>query len=73
MKRILYIMLCTVLATGCSEDFTDLAPISNRNARVSFATSPGVHRGANANASAKVPLFIPENIIGSEQRALHRH
>ena len=31
MKRILYIMLCTVLATGCSEDFTDLAPISNRN------------------------------------------
>ncbi|MDC6386574.1 RagB/SusD family nutrient uptake outer membrane protein [Flagellimonas taeanensis] len=31
MKRILYIMLCTVLFTGCSEDFTDLAPISNRN------------------------------------------
>ncbi|WP_127139058.1 RagB/SusD family nutrient uptake outer membrane protein [Flagellimonas oceanensis] len=31
MKRILYIMLCTALFTGCSEDFTDLAPISNRN------------------------------------------
>ena len=31
MKRILYIMLCTGLFTGCSEDFTDLAPISNRN------------------------------------------
>lgn len=31
MKRILYIMLCVVLFTGCSEDFTDLAPISNRN------------------------------------------
>lgn len=31
MKRILYIMLFTVLFTGCSEDFTDLAPISNRN------------------------------------------
>lgn len=31
MKRILYIMLCTALLTGCSEEFTDLAPISNRN------------------------------------------
>ncbi|WP_375324060.1 RagB/SusD family nutrient uptake outer membrane protein [Flagellimonas sp. GZD32] len=31
MKRIIYIMLCTALFTGCSEDFTDLAPISNRN------------------------------------------
>ncbi|AEM72347.1 RagB/SusD domain-containing protein [Allomuricauda ruestringensis DSM 13258] len=31
MKRILYIMLCTALFAGCSEDFTDLAPISNRN------------------------------------------
>lgn len=31
MKRILYIMLCTSLFTGCSKDFTDLAPISNRN------------------------------------------
>lgn len=31
MKRILYIMLCTVVFAGCSEDFTDLAPISNRN------------------------------------------
>ena len=31
MKRILYIILCTALFAGCSEDFTDLAPISNRN------------------------------------------
>ena len=31
MKRMLYIMLCTALFAGCSEEFTDLAPISNRN------------------------------------------
>ncbi|MDF0718117.1 RagB/SusD family nutrient uptake outer membrane protein [Muricauda sp. 334s03] len=31
MKRILYMILCTALFAGCSEDFTDLAPISNRN------------------------------------------
>ncbi|MEQ5791599.1 RagB/SusD family nutrient uptake outer membrane protein [Muricauda sp. NFXS6] len=31
MKRILYTILCTALFAGCSEDFTDLAPISNRN------------------------------------------
>jgi hypothetical protein len=31
MKKLIYVIFCTVLTVGCSEDFTDLAPISNRN------------------------------------------
>lgn len=49
MKRILYIMLCTALFTGCSEDFTDLAPISNRNEADFYNSSDDFEVAINAS------------------------
>ncbi|WP_318312767.1 RagB/SusD family nutrient uptake outer membrane protein [Flagellimonas crocea] len=49
MKRILYIMLCTALFTGCSEDFTDLAPISNRNEADFYNSSDDFQVAINAS------------------------
>ncbi len=49
MKRILYIMLCTSMIMGCSEDFTDLAPISNRNEADFYNSSDDFEVAINAS------------------------
>ncbi|MAU16826.1 MAG: RagB/SusD family nutrient uptake outer membrane protein [Muricauda sp.] len=49
MKRIIYIMLCTALFTGCSEDFTDLSPISNRNEADFYNTSDDFEAAVTAS------------------------
>jgi hypothetical protein len=51
MKRILYIILFTACFTSCSEDFTDLAPISNRNEADFYKTSDDFEVAINASYS----------------------
>ncbi|MEP2059813.1 MAG: RagB/SusD family nutrient uptake outer membrane protein [Maribacter litoralis] len=51
MKRILYIILFTACFTSCSDDFTDLAPISNRNEADFYKTSDDFEVAINASYS----------------------
>jgi len=51
MKRVLYIILCTVLFAGCSEDFTDLAPVSNRNEADFYNSADDFEVAINASYS----------------------
>lgn len=51
MKRILYIILFTAGFTACSEDFTDLAPISNRNEADFYNSSDDFEVAINASYS----------------------
>ena len=51
MKRILYIILFTACFTSCSDDFTDLAPISNRNEADFYKSSDDFEVAINASYS----------------------
>ena len=51
MKRILYIIFFTACFTACSDDFTDLAPISNRNEADFYKTSADFEVSINASYS----------------------
>ena len=51
MKRILYIIFFTACFTSCSDDFTDLAPISNRNEADFYKTSADFEVSINASYS----------------------
>ncbi len=49
MKKIIIVFLMTCVISACSEDFTDLAPISNRNEADFYTTVDDF--GAAINAS----------------------
>ena len=51
MKRILYIIFFTACFNSCSDDFTDLAPISNRNEADFYNTSADFEVAINASYS----------------------
>ena len=51
MKRILYLIFFTACFNACSDDFTDLAPISNRNEADFYKTSADFEVAINASYS----------------------
>jgi hypothetical protein len=48
MKQLKYILILAIFASACTEEFTDLAPISQRNVENFYKTESDIRTGVNA-------------------------
>ena len=51
-KKFIYILFSAALVSGCSKDFTDLSPISQRNVESFYKTSNDMVIATNASYKA---------------------